>query len=290
MKVIAVHDGNFHADDVFASAILKLIYPNAKIIRTRNKYRLDNADVRIDVGGKYNSKTGDYDHHQESFKEKRDNGIPYASAGLIWKHFGRRLVKSDEGWQYIEDALIQPIDAHDNGMKIYETNVIEPFTIGHMISTFLPKWDEESNFYREFMYALRFAEKLMIRMIEYANSIETGNNKLRKALSKSDGEILIIESPIPPFARFLCEESSIKFVVYEDEGGKWRAKGVPIKFGSFELRTSFPKEWGGLMDDELQKVSGVKDAIFCHKSLFIASASSKKGILKMVKLALRKGK
>jgi uncharacterized UPF0160 family protein len=286
IKTIATHDGNFHADEVFAIAILKLIYPKAKIIRTRHKGKLKNADMRVDVGGEYNIKTDDYDHHQDNFREKRSNGIPFASAGLIWKHFGRKLVMSQEGWQYIEDALIQPIDAHDNGVKVYTTDIIEPFTIGHIISTFVPKWDEESTFYREFMQAMRFAQKLMLRMIDYANSIEKGNKKIRDALKESDGTILFMERPMPPMDRFLCENSKIKFVIYKHDEGKWRAKTVPKKFGNFALRVPFPKEWGGLMDEDLQEVTGVKDAMFCHKALFIAGANSKEGIIKMVNIAL----
>ena len=34
---IAVHEGKFHADDVFAAAILTLVFPKIKIIRTRDE-------------------------------------------------------------------------------------------------------------------------------------------------------------------------------------------------------------------------------------------------------------
>jgi uncharacterized UPF0160 family protein len=48
--VIATHNSNFHADDVFAVAALKQLYPSAKVIRTRNLDELDQADIVLDVG------------------------------------------------------------------------------------------------------------------------------------------------------------------------------------------------------------------------------------------------
>jgi len=90
MKIIAVHNGEFHTDDVFAVAILKLIYPNLIAIRTRDKDKLKEVDARVDVGFKYDPSSGDYDHHQKEGAGKRKNGVPYASAGLIWKHFGKK--------------------------------------------------------------------------------------------------------------------------------------------------------------------------------------------------------
>ena len=91
---IAVHDGVFHADDVFAVAILKIINEDIEIIRTRDDEVLATADMRLDVGGRYNPETGDYDHHLVQGAGERKNGIPYASCGLIWKHFGMQIAKT----------------------------------------------------------------------------------------------------------------------------------------------------------------------------------------------------
>ena len=99
LSTVAVHDGTFHADDVFALAILKLVEPKIKIIRTREVDILKKVDIRVDVGRTYNPKTGDFDHHQKEFTNKRPNNIPYASAGLIWQHFGKTLTNSLESFR-----------------------------------------------------------------------------------------------------------------------------------------------------------------------------------------------
>jgi uncharacterized UPF0160 family protein len=286
MVIVGVHSGSFHTDEVFAVAILKLIYPELKVVRTRDFEKLKKADFRVDVGWIYNHKTRDYDHHQKSFKEKRENGVPYASAGLIWKHYGRKLIKSRDGFDYIDEKIIQPIDAHDTGYDYYDSKIIEPFTVGHVIRAFSPVWTVSSNFNKEFNAAVRFAQSLLIRLIKYAESIDVANKHVRDAVKKSDGKILFLSSPAPPWDKILVEETKIKFVVYKLTNGLWGAKGVPKKLGNFELRKPFPKSWGGLVDEELARVSGVSDATFCHKGLFIVCAKSKKGILELVNIAL----
>ena len=77
MKKIGTHNGVFHADDVFACATLSLIFPDSEIVRSRDPKILASCDFRVDVGGKYDPSTNDFDHHQG--KILRDNGIPYAA-------------------------------------------------------------------------------------------------------------------------------------------------------------------------------------------------------------------
>lgn len=53
--------------------------------------------------------------------------------------------------------------------------------------------------------------------------------------------------------------------------------GNPIK--------PLPQEWPGNRDEELAKVTGAEDAVFCHTGRFIAVAKSLEGIKKMAQLA-----
>ena len=81
--IAATHDGIFHADDVFAAAILRWEFPQVQIVRTRDQRRLAAADLRFDVGGRSDGVT-DFDHHQREGAGVRPNGVPYAAAGLVW--------------------------------------------------------------------------------------------------------------------------------------------------------------------------------------------------------------
>ena len=55
---------------------------------------------------------------------------------------------------------------------------------------------------------------------------------------------------------------------------------------SFGNRKDFPISWAGSKKKELQDKTGVKEAVFCHRNLFLAGAKSKKGAIELAKLAL----
>ena len=76
-------------------------------------------------------------------------------------------------------------------------------------------------------------------------------------------------------------------MIYPSETGQWRIQTVPVEPGSFEDKRPLPKTWAGLSDKELQQVSGIDDAMFCHNGLFIAGAKSFESTMKMAAIALQ---
>ncbi len=289
MKVVAVHNRDFHADDVFAVSILRLIYPKLRVIRTRDENKLKEVDARIDVGRKYDSATNDFDHHQKGGAGERKNGIPYASAGLIWKHYGRKLTNSDEVFEHIDEKIIQYVDANDTGVDTYEIKKLDPYTIAEFINGLNPHWPDESEklFDHHFEEAVSIISKLLNREIEAAEGLVTGKRVLREKLKKAKGEYLVLEEYLP-WRETLVKESNLKFIVFPDSIEKhWCVLAVPVALGSFENRKDLPKSWAGLAGEELQRVTGVSDAKFCHNKLFVAIASSKEGAIKLVELALK---
>src|SRR5690606_16302109 len=73
---------------------------------------------------------------------------------------------------------------------------------------------------------------------------------------------------------------------YPASSTNWLGTAISKSHGSFELRIRFPKEWGGLRREELAKVSGIPDAVFCHLAGFLFVAKSKEGALAAVRQAL----
>ena len=68
------HGGKFHADDVFSTALLKILFPNINV--ERGFVVPENFDgIIYDIG------FGEFDHHQEN-SPVRESGTPYASFGL----------------------------------------------------------------------------------------------------------------------------------------------------------------------------------------------------------------
>jgi len=286
MKNVAVHSGSFHGDDVFAVAILRLIYPEIKIIRTREPEEYNKAEIRVDVGKKYNPKTHDFDHHQPEDIGQRNN-IPYAAAGLVWKHFGVLLTESNEAWEHIDKKIMQPIDARDNGQDYFESTLGTPYVIQDVIDIFNPSWqDSFPNFDEAFEDMVQLATKILKREIYEANGMKKAEEIVKKALEESSEDYIILEKYCP-WEETVIKESDIKYVIYPSTTEQWGAKAVPVEVDSFENRKSFPKEWEGLEFEELEKVTGVKGAVFCHKNLFIVFADSKEAIIELVKKALK---
>ena len=89
------HGGKFHSDEIFATVILSKILTNIKLIRVNevtDSMRESIANKLVyDIGG------GEFDHHQAGGNGQRDNGVKYASCGLIWKSYGKKYLEKCQG-------------------------------------------------------------------------------------------------------------------------------------------------------------------------------------------------
>lgn len=208
-----VHDGPFHADDVMAVALVTIINPNMKIIRTRDEVELQKAEMRIDVGGKYNPTTFDFDHHLEDNEIKRYPnflwsreeriGPKLSGIGLVWEHYGMQAIRMflekehklhltmsqmTTIFENVKRNLIIPIDIEDNGeqREYFGSNVspFRPLTINAIIQSLVPQIrdenlnDSEEAIDNAFHYAVSVAQKVL------------KGNILRQYYSVHDVEIL----------------------------------------------------------------------------------------------------
>ena len=110
--IASTHDGRFHADEIFALAVLNLFYPDLEIVRSRDENVYKNADIIVDVGHVYDPDNLIFDHHQRSFTLKRGSGIPYASFGLVWKQYGELLCGSSTFMHNLQTTM----DKEDCGL------------------------------------------------------------------------------------------------------------------------------------------------------------------------------
>jgi uncharacterized UPF0160 family protein len=168
--IASTHDGRFHADEIFALAVLNLVYPDLKIVRSRDENVYKNADIIVDVGHVYDPDNLIFDHHQRSFTLKRKSGIPYASFGLVWKQYGELLCESSETSEYIDSVIVQAIDADDNGIDIYETKIdgVGFHTLSDIIESFVPRHvNDDEKVQKGFDCALDFATAYMNRQLNW---------------------------------------------------------------------------------------------------------------------------
>jgi len=290
---IATHNGGFHSDDVFAVAVLQLALGTANpiaVVRTRDMDVISKANYVVDVGGVLDPHTHRFDHHQTEGGGTHANGIPYASFGLVWKEYGIEISGSVEVAQYIEDRLVLFVDALDNGIDI-STPIFEgvrQYTISdYFYSYWIDEHIEEEKVDAIFMDMVVLVRHLLTREIEKAKKIISQRAKVESVYAETaDKKVIVFDKNIA-WAGVLVHKTEPLYVVYPSiDGTKWNAKAVHIKPNSFELRKPFPVDWAGKTGEDLVRVSGVSDAIFCHRNLFLAVALSKEGALGLVHKAL----
>ncbi len=283
---IVTHDGNFHADDVFSVAALKAILPAFTLIRSRNAEIISEADIVIDVGGKYEPDNGRFDHHQRGGAGARENGIPYSSFGLIWQKYGVAICQENqEVADAVDTGLVSVIDAIDCG---YSEGVSQGVSLSQTISMFNPTWQETSDFDSCFDEAVNFASRVLARFIASASGGINAKDIVAAAIENADDKrVIVLEKYIPWKTTVHALSEEALYMVYPAPSGQWRIQAVPVAPGSFEDKKSLPNAWAGLSNKALQDVTGIDDAMFCHNGLFIAGAESFESTMKMATLALQ---
>src|SRR3989344_6842398 len=299
MKKLVTHNGSFHTDDIFAAATLEMYLEKQgesfEVIRTRDEEIIKNADYVFDVGGIYNAEENRFDHHQKGgaggrAKGDGGNGIEYASFGLVWKKFGAELCGSQKAADLIDQKLVAPIDAHDNGIDLVENkNAISPYFIQQAFLAMRPTWREEDITDDEmFLKSVEIAKIILSREIIQAQDGVRAEEIVMSVYKNTQDKRIIILDKYYPFEYILQNFPEPLFVICPSRTikDKWSAKAVREDPKTFKNRKDFPKSWAELRDEELQKVSGVSDAIFCHRALFLAVAKSKEGAIALARKAL----
>ena len=268
------HGGKFHADDVFSAALLKILNPQINIVRS---FQIpdDFNGIVFDIGG------GKYDHHQEG-AEVRENGVPYAAFGLLWREFGESLISkylSEEQAKkeavYFDEKFIQPLDEDDNTGSGNQ--------LADIISIFNPNWDSNESLDCCFSEAVDFATSVLKKEIDRIMSVQRAKEMVEAALANSKDSIVILPRYAP--WKMVLIPSDAEFVVYPSQRGGYNAQVIPVDFNTKEAKCDFPKEWAGKPENELQRISRIPTLTFCHKSRFLISADSLEDTIKACKLA-----
>jgi len=286
-KILVTHSGTFHADDLFATATLSILFEgNIKVIRTRDPEIIEKADIVYDVGGIYDEKKNRFDHHQRGRAGDRTNGIPYSSFGLIWKTYGEKICGSKTVADKIDEKLVQPIDANDNGINLFEaSHDIGPYTIQDALFSFRPSWKEEQDHDSRFMDLVPFIEKIIKREIKKTTDNLEAKSIIRLIYDNTEDKRVLILDDNYPWFEYINEYSEPLYVVSKKDN-MWRAEAVRAEKYGFEVRKQFPENWAGKRDEEMVNETGVLDAVFCHNGRFLIVAKSKEGIMELVQKAL----
>ncbi|CAK9438540.1 uncharacterized protein LODBEIA_P27640 [Lodderomyces beijingensis] len=324
MVKICTHSGTFHADESLAVYLLKLLpqFQNAQLVRSRNPPDWEESDIVVDVSGKYDGKKY-FDHHQREFDTTFNDKYKtkLSSAGLVYKHFGKDIIKEvlglhegDKNVELLYDKVykefIESIDANDNGVNNYPKEVEPKFndrniTLPSIVSKLNPRWNEsctDADYDRQFLLSSELMGKVFINLLEgYGKGWLPAKTLVEEAFNKrfdvdESGEILVL-SQFCPWKEHLYaiekdakQEGAIKFVLFKDSSGKWRVSTVSVTSSSFEFRLGLPEQLRGLRDEELSKKAGIDGCIFVHAAGFIGGAQTEEGVLALARAALKNAK
>ena len=297
---LVTHSGGFHADELLSTVILSRLYPDAELVRTRDKSWITPAEGRIiyDVGGEFDAGAGIFDHHQRP-NPLRPNGQPYSSFGLIWAEFGRDYLRAqavpekdlEQVHAAFDEDFVRPVDLLDNGAV--DTAEAGPLfaglTLPVLLESLKPVFDDRSEGADDtaFHAALTVARAIVEARIRHKAAKLRAADVVFTAI-KDAGTGRVLELPMGMPFRGAVERAGadhLLFVVHP-RNSDWALTTIRTGDDTFETRADLPAAWAGLTDAALEQASGVEGAKFCHNARFLAIADSRDAILKLAELAV----
>ena len=264
------HAGLFHADDVFSTALLKIINPNFQVKRVFRVPEDISDAIVYDIGG------GKFDHHQKD-SEIRENGVPYASFGLIWREYGSYIYENQKMCENFDENFIQPLDFSDNNG--------EKNSICSIISSFNPEWNSSKNLDDAFAEAVDFAKIILENIFRRKKAELMADIIVEEAYEKSD-KVAVFLDCYAPWKNVLMP-TDVKFVVFPSNRGGYVINAIPISEEDKELRQPFPEKWAGLENEEIVSVSKIAGLKFCHKGRFMVSVEDVETAKKVIEEILK---
>ena len=299
-EFLVTHSGGFHADELLSSVILTRLFPQARIVRSRAPEWITPAADRViyDVGGAYDAETGIFDHHQRG-APMREDGQPYSSFGLIWKHFGRDYLAAfgvpeahvETVHASFDASFVLPVDLVDNGaLSPSVAGPLGGLTLPVLLETLKPVFDEtdpEADD-RAFDGALAIARAFVQARVGKSAAKLRAEALVHQAIVDA-GEGRILELPMGmPFRPAIIKAGAdhLLFVVHPRDKD-WCLTTIRRADEGFEVRADLPAAWAGLTNGDLEVASGVKGASFCHNGRFVAAAKTREAALAMAELAVK---
>ena len=277
------HSGKFHADDVFSSALL--LYLNPQITITRGNRVPEGYDgIVFDIG------RGRYDHHQRDSRV-RENGVPYAAFGLLWEERGSGILGETLA-QRFDEEFVQPLDKNDNTGEKNE--------LASLIGNFNPVWDEteaadgvteekrDRGLSVGFLRAVQVAGMVLENKFARYRADARADEKIDQVLAMQetqggDARILVLPEFVPCQKRL--KETDTAFVIFPSNRGGYCIQPQK-KPDSMNYKCSFPKQWLGLENEELQAATGLASAGFCHKGGFLMTVGDEADAIRACEISL----
>ena len=236
-KKVVFHAGTFHADEVYATAYLMILYdffdlPFPKWERKNvisPEMTEENGYLVYDIGG------GRFDHHfAEEQKQRREDGTPYAAFGLIVREFHEGFFTKEE-YEAFDTSWVKAIDLNDNtgcgNLAAFEIKCMNP------------TWDSpDNNTDIRVFNAISKARDTLGYIIEHVRADYRARECAETAVDIADGCVYL--EHYAPISKYIASKDGIAFFGFPSnrEIGKYSITSVKLKGVNKAL---FPKEFRG---------------------------------------------
>jgi uncharacterized UPF0160 family protein len=200
--------------------------------------------------------SGGFDHHQRGGAGHRANGVPYASFGLVWQHYGEQCVRTHLGGLLtdgevlkvtvrVDKMLVQSVDAADNGIDQGPV-----FSISSVIRQMNPEWYRNptpGDFDHAFADAEELASDVLRKTIDSAWAAVKSEDIVEDALIEmhENGRQYAALPQYCVWKGHVAQDRLVQFVVFPGATGDWLTQSVPIAPGNQEARRLLLEEWRG---------------------------------------------
>lgn len=212
IKKIVVHDGMFHADDVFCVALLLECYDEnifwKRVPRTTVIAKYGYDTLICDTGYEYDGQNK-FDHHQFQTTRMAASELR-AAIGLLWDAYGNEIY-------HRTTSMIRDIDRHDNNSRNFRSQLCVS------IGMFNPDWNA-SNEERDRCFEL--AVNLARQMIRASIISDTYNMRAIREISEHMeiiDDVMILDTNAP--YDFCISDYDVKIVARKC-GNKYKLKAV----------------------------------------------------------------
>lgn len=288
-NIIITHWGDFHADEVTASALLNTFVAEefytirvphqADVEEIKSKVLEADSSTKIfilDVGRKFDSENLYFDHHQFTASE-----MPVSSAGMIWNWLKEQGLINKIVEEEL-DNMIKAVDENDIGITPFKPG--DYSWIIHNLNS-----DDSYDHKRQsiaFYKAQKLASDIFMRIkkdSEAALSAQAQMEKLESFKLNSEDEFDVLEIPddmedakdlwwkvifnIPKFDKVDA------IIRHKPETGEWSAQTVALKDDRFTKRGRAIKAVDPLPDD----------IVFVHNAQFFMVAKTRDALIAYLK-------
>lgn len=289
IRTVAVHNGVFHADDVLAVAILRALFKgHIAVVRTRDAAKLEEVDLRLDVG------EGLLDHHGK-------RAVPGVAACT---RLLQLLVQTKPPRSAVEassvnclDKIVQAVAAWDTG----DNSMDNPLGFVHALSQAssikaAEADDPEGVMDAAFDEAVTIVTAIIKAEVTAAKAAAQSEEAANAAIKQQQG------SPVVVFDRS-CRWAPVKELIYNnaddsalyyvspEKADDWRvlccANQEEEEFSPFSSKKLIPEKFRGLRGDALSAAADIPDGVFCHAAGFIAGFKTRESAIKFAELCCK---